>query len=52
VPQPRAFQPECAPAIGPCSFGSNGKANDIDLEALVQTITERVMEALAGAGVS
>jgi L-fuculose-phosphate aldolase len=49
VPQPVAFQPECAPSTGPCSW--NGKADDLDTEALVQTITERVMEALNGAGV-
>ncbi len=49
VPQPHAFQPECAPAIGPCS--GNGQAN-VDVESLVQLITDRVMEALAGAGVS
>jgi L-fuculose-phosphate aldolase len=49
VPQPVAFQPECAPSTGPCSW--NGKADDLDTETLVQTITERVMEALNGAGV-
>jgi L-fuculose-phosphate aldolase len=48
VPEPMAFQPECAPTTGPCSW--NGKADDLDTEALVQTITERVMEALNGAG--
>jgi L-fuculose-phosphate aldolase len=48
VPQPVAFQPECAPSTGPCSW--NGKADDLDTETLVQTITERVMEALNGAG--
>jgi L-fuculose-phosphate aldolase len=57
VPEPYAFQHDCAPAIGPCVLpGSNGQSNgkldDLDVEALVQTITERVMEALAGAGVS
>jgi len=52
VPQPVAFKHECAPAVGPCSFNGNGRANDMDMEALVQTITERVMEALAGAGVA
>ena len=53
VPRPVAFRPECEPAVGPCSLPSgNGKTSDVDMEALVQTITERVMEALAGAGVS
>jgi L-fuculose-phosphate aldolase len=49
VPQPMAFQPECAPAVGPCSW--DGQGDGLDTEALVQTITERVMEALNGAGV-
>lgn len=49
VPQPVAFQSECAPSTGSCSW--NGKADDLDTETLVQTITERVMEALNGAGV-
>lgn len=53
VPQPYAFQPECAPVSGPCAWnGSKGKLDDLDTEALVQTITERVMEALQGAGVA
>jgi L-fuculose-phosphate aldolase len=55
VPQPHAFQHECAPAIGPCRSSRNGQANgmpaELDMETLVQTITDRVMEALAGAGV-
>src|SRR5262245_39694606 len=52
VPEPYAFQPECAPAIGPCAWdGSIGKLDGLDTEALVQAITERVMEALQGAGV-
>lgn len=46
VPQAHAFQPDCAPAIGPCAW-----AGDSDNEALVQAITERVLEALQGAGV-
>jgi L-fuculose-phosphate aldolase len=52
VPQPVAFKHECAPAVGPCSLNGNGKSQDVDVEALVQTITERVMEALAGASVA
>jgi L-fuculose-phosphate aldolase len=57
VPQPFAFQHECSPALGPCALPgrdgrANGKLDELDTEALVQTITERVMEALAGAGVS
>src|SRR5437868_1729682 len=40
VPQPYAFQHECAPAVGPCSADgrSDGLAANIDMEALVQTI--------------
>ncbi len=49
VPKARAFQPACAPRTGPCSW--NGSERELDTEELVQTITERVMEALAGAGV-
>src|SRR5439155_19483050 len=52
VPRPVAFRHECAPAVGPCSLNGDGKSHDGDVEALVQTITERVMEALAGAGVA
>jgi L-fuculose-phosphate aldolase len=54
VPQPFAFQHECAPAVGQCSLNGQAGAlpDGIDMEALVQTITDRVMEALAGAGVS
>jgi L-fuculose-phosphate aldolase len=52
VPQPVAFKHECAPAVGTCSLNGNGKSHDVDVEMLVQTITERVMEALAGAGVA
>jgi L-fuculose-phosphate aldolase len=52
VPRPKAFQPECAPATGPCARnGSDGQLDGLDTEELVQAITERVMEALAGAGV-
>jgi L-fuculose-phosphate aldolase len=51
VPQSYAFQPECAPVIGPCVWNGSGRQEDLDIEALVQTITERVMESLAGAGV-
>jgi L-fuculose-phosphate aldolase len=52
VPEAQVFQPECAPAIGPCSLnGANGVAN-ADVEDLVRTITDRVMEALASAGVA
>jgi L-fuculose-phosphate aldolase len=53
VAQPLAFQHECAPAVGSCSLNgqSNGLPANLDMEALVQTITDRVMEALAGAGV-
>lgn len=52
VPHAYAFQPECAPTLGPCAWnGSSNKLEGIDTEVLVQTITERVMEALAGAGV-
>jgi L-fuculose-phosphate aldolase len=47
VPEPHAFQHECAPAAGPCAWDGDGR----DTEALVQAITERVMEALQGAGV-
>ncbi|MFO0876466.1 MAG: class II aldolase/adducin family protein [Gemmataceae bacterium] len=53
VPQAHAFQPECAPALGPCTWnGAASRLDGLDTEALVQTITERVMEALAGAGVA
>lgn len=53
VPEPYAFQPECAPSTGPCSWsGSNGRLEERDTEALVQAITERVMEALSEAGVA
>jgi L-fuculose-phosphate aldolase len=58
VPSPYAFQPECAPAIGPCGVdaGANGQANGalpagVDIDQLVRTITDQVMAALAGAGV-
>ena len=53
VPQAYAFPHECAPAVGPCSANGQGNAlpPNLDMETLVQTITDRVMEALAGAGV-
>src|SRR5215471_10825888 len=46
VPQPYAFQHECAPAVGACSLNGqgNGVPANLDVEALVQTITDRVME--------
>jgi L-fuculose-phosphate aldolase len=54
VPQPYAFQHECAPALGPCPAGSadrngsvSGGADNVDMEALVRTITDQVMAALA-----
>jgi L-fuculose-phosphate aldolase len=56
VPESFAFQPECTPAIGPCSAGlaaRNGHANgtgNVDMDALVRTITDQVMAALATAG--
>jgi hypothetical protein len=58
VPEPVAFQHTCAPATGPCRASSNGRADadghasNMDMDELVQVITERVMESLAGAGVS
>jgi L-fuculose-phosphate aldolase len=57
VPEPYAFQPECTPAVGPCPAGAaalNGQAyssNGVDMDALVKTITDQVMAALATAGV-
>jgi L-fuculose-phosphate aldolase len=62
VPEPYAFQPESAPyASATCSV-ANGAARskpstngrppaEVDLEALVRTITDQVMAALEGAGV-
>lgn len=50
IPEPLAFIPECAPGVGPCATKggmTNGKMADTDMERLVQTITERVMETLA-----
>jgi L-fuculose-phosphate aldolase len=53
VPESYAFQPECTPAIGPCPAGSagrNGQSNGtagVDVDALVKTITDQVMAALA-----
>jgi L-fuculose-phosphate aldolase len=53
VPEAFAFQAECAPAVGPCSRysepSSNGQAES-DLDELVRLVTDRVMEALTGAG--
>lgn len=53
VPQPLAFQPQCAPGVGPCSAGDaalKGKApsgkTTPDVEDLVRTITDQVMAAL------
>ncbi|NBO92044.1 MAG: class II aldolase/adducin family protein [Planctomycetia bacterium] len=53
VPQPVAFQPECAPGVGPCELGNsalkaNREANKTtpDMEDLVRTITDQVMAAL------
>jgi L-fuculose-phosphate aldolase len=58
VPEPYAFQQDCVPAVDPCSAGpatSNGHANptggNLDMDALVRTITDKVMDALATAGV-
>src|SRR5262249_40529327 len=56
LPEPYAFQADCAPAIGPCRAGADGGANGslpagADMERLVRTITDQVMAALAGAGV-
>jgi L-fuculose-phosphate aldolase len=53
VPQPLAFQPECAPGVGPCELGNAalkgnrpaGKTTP-DVEDLVRTITDQVMAAL------
>ena len=49
VPQPLAFQPECAPSTGPCSL--NGRTTPGDDE-LVKRITDQVMAALKGAGIA
>mgnify|MGYP002778035419 CR=1 FL=1 len=56
VPEPLAFQPECAPATGPCELGNNAlKANrpshttTPEMEELVRKITDQVMAALQGA---
>jgi L-fuculose-phosphate aldolase len=58
VPEPYAFQQDCIPAVGPCPTGlastnghANGVAGNLDMDALVQTITDKVMDALATAGV-
>jgi L-fuculose-phosphate aldolase len=58
VPEPYAFQPDCIPAVGPCLTGlassnghANGTAGSLDMDALVRTITDKVMDALATAGV-
>jgi L-fuculose-phosphate aldolase len=58
VPEPYAFQSECTPAVGPCITGkasTNGHANglpaNVDMDALVRTITDQVMAALATANV-
>jgi L-fuculose-phosphate aldolase len=52
VPEAQAFPLECAPAVGPCSLGGSNGVASADTEELVRAITDRVMEALAGAGVS
>lgn len=53
VPQAFAFQPECAPQLGPCSStGTGGNVANVDMDSLVRTITDRVMEALNGARAS
>jgi L-fuculose-phosphate aldolase len=58
VPEPYAFQQDCIPAVGPCPTGlassnghANGVAGNVDMDALVRTITDKVMDALAAAGV-
>jgi L-fuculose-phosphate aldolase len=54
VPQAFAFQPECTPAVGPCAAGSatNGQVGgNVDVDALVRTITDQVMAALATSAV-
>ena len=51
VPEAYAFQHECAPATNACRTRGALPAN-MDVDELVQVITERVMESLAGAGVS
>lgn len=52
VPEAVAFQHTCAPSAGPCRAADrNGHAASMDVDELVQVITERVMESLAGAGV-
>ncbi|MGL4554304.1 MAG: class II aldolase/adducin family protein [Gemmataceae bacterium] len=56
VPEPLAFQPQCAPGVGPCQAGDaglkagrqNGKTTP-DVEDLVRKITDQVMAALNGA---
>jgi hypothetical protein len=46
VPEPHAFPPP------PSAVSANGRATkEIDEDALVRTITDRVLEALAAAGV-
>src|SRR5262249_20727851 len=50
LPQALAFQHECAPSTQPCRLRKtapgNGEANTMDMDELVQLITERVMESL------
>jgi L-fuculose-phosphate aldolase len=52
VPESYAFQHECTPAVGPCWSGNgeaNGLGGNVDMDALVRTITDQVMAALATA---
>jgi L-fuculose-phosphate aldolase len=54
LPEPYAFQPDCAPAVGACrtDAGANGELPaGVDMDRLVRTITDQVMAALSGAGV-
>ena len=49
VPESYAFQHDCAPSTNACR--ARGVPANMDMDELVQVITERVMESLAGAGV-
>jgi len=53
VPQPLAFQPECAPSVGPCELGTaalkairSTQTKNHEMEELVKKITDQVMAAL------
>src|SRR5262245_28432813 len=54
VPEPFAFVPQCAPAVGTCPAGAGSQAAvnaaaGADMDSLVRTITDHVMAALNGA---